>query len=162
MKLRVHPVYMVKKRRPTQPDKAKKPKVKGPFGNHFLLEWREATIDPETGEEIGQQAVSDALKKQGIAYSYSMIGRMETGKKRYTQKLLDGLKPIYGADPAVMLSRPPNEKDALTEVLRAYSQITPEKRPNALAALRLFVDPPPLHDPPSKPQRPARRRGTIG
>jgi len=76
----------------------------------FIREWREF-------RNLSQSALGERL-----GTSASMISRIENGLAPYTQDTLEGLADALATDPASLLMRNPQDKEAIWSILDKASQ----------------------------------------
>ena len=78
----------------------------------FIREWREF-------RNLTQATLGERL---GTGTSASMISRIENGLAHYTQDTLEGLADALATDPASLLMRNPQDKEAIWSILDKASQ----------------------------------------
>lgn len=71
---------------------------------HFLREWRKS-------KHLSQEQVEEAT---GI--DRTIISKVETGKLRYDQPMLETLSELYGCTPADLIMRNPLEPDSIYSI----------------------------------------------
>jgi transcriptional regulator with XRE-family HTH domain len=92
---------------------------------HFLRAWRHY-------RKLSQQQLADA-----IGSSKAVIGLLENGDRRLSDKWLRKLAPALGTQPGFILDHDPN--DVPTSILDIWAEIPAESRPQAEQMLRALA-----------------------
>lgn len=96
-----------------------------PRPEHFLREWRHY-------RQMSQQQLADAIDS-----SKAVIGLLENGDRRLSDKWLRKLAPALGTQPGFILDHDPN--DVPTDILDIWANIPEESRPQAERMLRALA-----------------------
>lgn len=95
-----------------------------PSVNH-LRAWREF------------RGLKQAELAEKVGTSESVISLLEKGRRKLSPKWLRMLAPALDTTPGFILDHDPNELP--TDMLDLWSKVSPEDRPRALEAIKIFV-----------------------
>lgn len=90
----------------------------------FIRAWREHR--GLTLEQLGNRV--------GVSHGY--LSKIENGKKRYNQQLLEDIAEALNTDPASLLMRNPSDPEGIWSV---WDNVPPIERPRAIEILRAFT-----------------------
>lgn len=97
----------------------------------FIREWRK-------DRNLTLQALVDRLEAMfGYETTSATLSRVEKGLQPYSQPLLEAISDALTCQPADLLMRLPGQED---EIRLVWSQLSPEKRKQAIGILKLLKD----------------------
>lgn len=100
---------------------------KRPRRRTYIRQWRKHR--GLTLERLADRLLNDDGSQ---ILSVSMISRIETGQRPYTQDTLEALADALGTDPASLLMRDPTTEDPIWSIWEA---LKPEQKRQALAVI---------------------------
>lgn len=108
----VHNVYMAKRIVKTVVSRLKRPT----YQRTKIKQWREFR---ELTQDQLAVLVGEYLAERGLAkgYSYATIGRLENGKVRYTQPVMEAIADALRTDVPSLIVRDPTESEDLIALL---------------------------------------------
>lgn len=72
-----------------------------------------------------------------IGQTHGILSKVERGKRRYNQTILERLADLYGTDPGSLLNRDPRYAD--DPLAKIVGDLPPEDRPKAAELLRILT-----------------------